>query len=177
MAVKLKNDELKLVADEICLTVPSDAKMVDSKRSVEESDVFKEDYDLVKTVIEQMLEEIKTQNSKQNSQIELERLKLERVKAELKLAKLRNSASINESLTTKLRIVVDANTLGRRVLEEEMRLEESDEDKELPQGTEEVLPPKSERAHMLSAVPDTVVQPVTVLGKKGVYLETHLMNS
>ncbi|GFU55288.1 uncharacterized protein TNCV_4803201 [Trichonephila clavipes] len=41
------------------------------------------------------------------------------------------------------------------------------EDMELPQGTEEVLPLKSERAHMFSVVPDAVAQPATVEGKKG----------
>ncbi|GFW06509.1 uncharacterized protein TNCV_2188421 [Trichonephila clavipes] len=82
--VKLKRDELKIVAEEIGLTVPRDAKMVDLKWLIEESDVFKKDYEFLKTVIEQVLEEIKTQKSKQNSQIELERFKLERVEAELK---------------------------------------------------------------------------------------------
>ncbi|GFV56119.1 uncharacterized protein TNCV_1488961 [Trichonephila clavipes] len=128
IVVKLKRDELKIVAEEIGLIVPREAKMVDLKRLIEESDVFKEDYEFLKTVIDQVLDqEIKTQKSKQNTQIELECLKLERVKAELKLAKLRNSANNNESLTTKLRIVVDASAHGIRVLEEEMRLEKSDE--------------------------------------------------
>ncbi|GFW53437.1 hypothetical protein TNCV_3928161 [Trichonephila clavipes] len=77
IVVKLKRDELKLVAEEIGLTVPRDAKMVYLKRSIEESDVFKEVYEFVKTVIEQVLEESETQKSK--SQIELERLKLERL--------------------------------------------------------------------------------------------------
>ncbi|GFY74691.1 splicing factor 3B subunit 2 [Trichonephila inaurata madagascariensis] len=43
----------------------------------------------------------------------------------------------------------------------------SDEYMELPQGTEEVLPFKSERAHMFSGVPDAVAQPVTVGEEKG----------
>ncbi|GFT17539.1 hypothetical protein TNCV_4807791 [Trichonephila clavipes] len=89
IVVKLKRDKLKLVAEEIGLTVQRDAKMICLKRLIEESDVFKEDYEFVKTVIEQVLEESKTQKSKQSSQIELERLKLERVKVELKLAKLK----------------------------------------------------------------------------------------
>ncbi|GFV33120.1 hypothetical protein TNCV_2967161 [Trichonephila clavipes] len=88
LVVKLKRDELRLVAEEIGLIVPRNAKMFYLKRLIEESDVFKEDYEFVKTVIEQVVEKSKTQKSKLNSQIELERLKLERVKAELKLAKL-----------------------------------------------------------------------------------------
>ncbi|GFX88645.1 hypothetical protein TNCV_2660561 [Trichonephila clavipes] len=83
LVVKLKRDELRLVAEEIGLTVPRDAKMFYLKRLIEESDVFKEDYEFVKTVIDQVVEKSKTQKSKLNSQIELERLKLERVKVEL----------------------------------------------------------------------------------------------
>ncbi|GFQ87131.1 hypothetical protein TNCT_621961 [Trichonephila clavata] len=75
IVAKLKKNELKLVAEEIGLTVPGDAKRVDLKRLIEESEMFKEDYELVKTVIEQVLEEVKTQESQQSSQIE--RLKLE----------------------------------------------------------------------------------------------------
>ncbi|GFR19565.1 uncharacterized protein TNCT_149271 [Trichonephila clavata] len=74
---KLKKNELKLVAENIGLTVPRDAKMIDLKRLIEESDVFKEDYEFVKSVIEQVLEEVKTQKSQLNGEIELERLKLE----------------------------------------------------------------------------------------------------
>ncbi|GFT52146.1 hypothetical protein TNCV_1373811 [Trichonephila clavipes] len=97
IVVKLKKDELKLVAEEIGLTVPREAKRVELKRLIEESDVFKEDYEFVKTVIEQLLEETKTQESEHNSQLELERLKLERVKAELELAQLGNNASKSET--------------------------------------------------------------------------------
>ncbi|GFV88270.1 hypothetical protein TNCV_4543161 [Trichonephila clavipes] len=70
--------------------------MVELKQLIEESNVFKEDHECVKPLIEQVLEEIKTPKSKQISQIKPERLKLERVKAELKSAKLRNSANNSE---------------------------------------------------------------------------------
>ncbi|GFU65985.1 uncharacterized protein TNCV_3458491 [Trichonephila clavipes] len=117
--------------------------MVYLKRLIEERDVFKEDYEFVKTVIEQVLGESKTQKSKQNSQIELERLKLERVKAELKLVKLRNSTNNCE--------------ISLNGCDTEMSI---DEDMKLLQGTEEVL-------HMFSVIPDAVAQPVTVGVKKG----------
>ncbi|GFY76289.1 hypothetical protein TNIN_421221 [Trichonephila inaurata madagascariensis] len=47
-----------------------------------------------------------------------------------------------------------------------MGSEKSDEDMELPQATEKVLPLESERAKMLSVGPDVVAQPVTVPEKK-----------
>ncbi|GFX23984.1 uncharacterized protein TNCV_2730891 [Trichonephila clavipes] len=43
----------------------------------------------------------------------------------------------------------------------------NNEDMEFSQGTEEVFPLKSERAHMFSGVPDAVTQPVTVGEKEG----------
>ncbi|GFV88551.1 uncharacterized protein TNCV_1243621 [Trichonephila clavipes] len=143
--VKLKRDELRLVAEEIGLTVPRDAKMFYLKWLIEESDVFKEDYEFVKTVIEQVVEKSKTQKSKLNSQIELERLKLERVKAELKLAKLRNSANNRE--------------ISLNVCDTEMSI---NEDMELPQATKRVIPLESELAKMLNVGPDAMAQPVTV---------------
>ncbi|GFY62810.1 uncharacterized protein TNIN_112791 [Trichonephila inaurata madagascariensis] len=48
-----------------------------------------------------------------------------------------------------------------------MGSEKSDEDMELPQTTEKVLPLESERAKMLSVGPDAVAQPVTVTEEKG----------
>ncbi|GFQ80310.1 hypothetical protein TNCT_30071 [Trichonephila clavata] len=92
----------------------------------------------------------------------------------------------NESLATKLQIVFDASAHKRTVLEKEMILEKerckimheqkqflnevqgtSDDDTELPQATEKVLPFKSERAKILSVDPDAVAQPVAIEEEKG----------
>ncbi|PRD22319.1 UNVERIFIED_CONTAM: hypothetical protein NCL1_49392 [Trichonephila clavipes] len=48
-------DVLGLVAEEIGLTFPKDARRVDLKWLIEESDVYKENYEFVKTVIEQFI--------------------------------------------------------------------------------------------------------------------------
>ncbi|GFW30778.1 hypothetical protein TNCV_4088981 [Trichonephila clavipes] len=48
-----------------------------------------------------------------------------------------------------------------------MGSEKSDEDMELPQATERVLPFESERAKLLSVDPDAVTQPITVGEEKG----------
>ncbi|GFX24408.1 uncharacterized protein TNCV_992241 [Trichonephila clavipes] len=73
---------------------------------------------------------------------------------------------INESLTTKQQIAFDASACERRVFKEEMGSEKSDEDMELPQATERVIPLESERAKMLNMGPDDVAQPVTVPEEK-----------
>ncbi|GFQ84374.1 uncharacterized protein TNCT_176491 [Trichonephila clavata] len=118
---KLKKNELKLVAEKIGLTVPGDAKMIDLKRLIEESDVFKEDYEFVKSVIEQVLE-VKTQKSQLNGEIELERLKLEKVKAELKLAKLRSSANNSETSLNggETETSIDFDTLKEPIVSDKM---------------------------------------------------------
>ncbi|GFS45440.1 splicing factor 3B subunit 2 [Trichonephila inaurata madagascariensis] len=67
----------------------------------------------------------------------------------------------------KEQIVFDASACERKVLKDEMGSEKSDEDMELPQTTEKVLPLESERAKMLSVGPDAVAQPVTVTEEKG----------
>ncbi|GFY59408.1 uncharacterized protein TNIN_318581 [Trichonephila inaurata madagascariensis] len=48
-----------------------------------------------------------------------------------------------------------------------MGSEKSDENMELPQSTERILPLESERAKMLSLGPDSVAQLVTVPEEKG----------
>ncbi|GFX58820.1 splicing factor 3B subunit 2 [Trichonephila clavipes] len=72
----------------------------------------------------------------------------------------------NESLSTKQQTVCDASACERRVLKEEMGSEKSDEDMELPQATEKVIPLESERAKMLSVGPDAMAQPVTAPEEK-----------
>lgn len=90
---KLRKDEMQLVAEEIGLSVSEGAKKIDLKILIEESDVFKNDYDFVKGVIDQVLEEKKNKKADQDIQIELERLKLDRINAELKLAQLKAETS------------------------------------------------------------------------------------
>ncbi|GFQ96804.1 integrase catalytic domain-containing protein [Trichonephila clavata] len=119
---KLKKNELKLVAEKIGLTIPGDAKMIDLKRLIEESDVFKEDYEFVKSVIEQVLEEVKTQKSQLNGEIELERLKLEKVKAELELARFRTNANNSETSLNggETEASIDFDTLKEPIVSDKM---------------------------------------------------------
>lgn len=94
---KLKKDELKLVAEEIGLAVTEGMKKSDIRRLIEESEVFKNDYEVVKDAIDQVSEEKRNQKSDQDDKIELERLKLERVKIELQLAQLKSNGNNAET--------------------------------------------------------------------------------
>ncbi|GFY71821.1 integrase catalytic domain-containing protein [Trichonephila inaurata madagascariensis] len=87
---KLKKDELKSVAEKIGLVVTEGMKKSDIKHLIEESDVFKNDNEVVS--------ENRNQKSDQDGQIEIERLKIERIKLELELAQLR--ANVNNTQTS-----------------------------------------------------------------------------
>ncbi|GFV82345.1 uncharacterized protein TNCV_3443351 [Trichonephila clavipes] len=67
-----------------------------------------------------------------------------------------------ESPMRKMQSVFDTSACERR-----NGSEKSDEDMELPQATERVLPLESERAKMLSVGPDYMAQSVTVPEEKG----------
>ncbi|GBM27070.1 hypothetical protein AVEN_75695-1 [Araneus ventricosus] len=93
---KLRKDELKLVAEEIGLAVTESMKKSETRRLIEESEVFPNDNEAVKDAIDQVLVEKKNQKSDQDGQIELERLKLERIKVELQLAQFKANGNNTE---------------------------------------------------------------------------------
>ena len=95
MSVKtLKKDDLKLVAEELGLTVPKGAKVIDLKNLIENSEVYERDVEFVQNVIDNILEESKTKIERQKSEneikLELEKIKLAQLEAELALADARS---------------------------------------------------------------------------------------
>ena len=89
---KLRKDESDLVVKEIGLSVPESVKKIDIKRLVEDRDVFKNDFEFVKGVMDQELG-YKNRKSGNESQFELERFELERIKAKLKLLQLKANSN------------------------------------------------------------------------------------
>ncbi|GFU32412.1 integrase catalytic domain-containing protein [Nephila pilipes] len=85
---KLKKVELRTVAEEIVLVVNEGMKKSELRRLVEDSDVFKNDNEAVKSAVEDVLEN-RNKKSDQDSEIEIERLKIERIKLELQLAQVK----------------------------------------------------------------------------------------
>ncbi|GFU06558.1 uncharacterized protein NPIL_592441 [Nephila pilipes] len=85
---KLKKDELRIVAEEIGLVVNEGMKKSELRRLIEDSDVFKNDNEAVKSAVEDILEN-RNKKSDQDSEIEIERLKIERIKLELQLAQVK----------------------------------------------------------------------------------------
>ncbi|GFS53269.1 integrase catalytic domain-containing protein [Nephila pilipes] len=92
---KLKKDELRIVAEEIGLVVNEGMKKSELRRLIEDSDVFKNDNEAVKSAVEDALEN-RNKKSDQDSEIEIERLKIERIKLELQLAQVKaNECLVN----------------------------------------------------------------------------------
>ncbi|GFT54642.1 integrase catalytic domain-containing protein [Nephila pilipes] len=85
---RLKKDELRIVAEEIGLVVNEGMKKSELRRLIEDSDVFKNDNEAVKSAVEDVLEN-RNKKSDQDSEIEIERLKIERIKLELQLAQVK----------------------------------------------------------------------------------------
>ncbi|GFS70602.1 uncharacterized protein NPIL_490131 [Nephila pilipes] len=75
---KLKKVELRTVAEEIGLAVNEGMKKSELRRLIEDSDVFKNDNEAVKSAVEDVLEN-RNKKSDQDSEIEIERLKIERI--------------------------------------------------------------------------------------------------
>ncbi|GFU37883.1 uncharacterized protein NPIL_646651 [Nephila pilipes] len=85
---KLRKVELRTVAEEIGLVVNEGMKKSELRRLIEDSDVFKNDNEAVKSAVEDVLEN-RNKKSDQDSEIEIERLKIERIKLELQLAQVK----------------------------------------------------------------------------------------
>ncbi|GFS79892.1 uncharacterized protein NPIL_125551 [Nephila pilipes] len=85
---KLRKVELRIVAEEIGLVVKEGMKKSELRRLIEDSDVFKNDNEAVKSAVEDVLEN-RNKKSDQDGEIEIERLKIERIKLELQLAQVK----------------------------------------------------------------------------------------
>ncbi|GFW32028.1 DUF1758 domain-containing protein [Trichonephila clavipes] len=142
MALKLnlKKDELISVAVEMGLKIPSKAKIIDLKKLIESSAVYKNDIEFVRSLVENALEKSKQEAEKNEceAEIQLEKIKLSQIEKQLELAKVRkefekNSQSLEsgepssitdklESLAFQIKSVPDElkaeillNILGERV--------------------------------------------------------------
>ncbi|GFX42146.1 DUF1758 domain-containing protein [Trichonephila clavipes] len=91
MALKLnlKKDELISVAVEMGLEIPSKAKIIDLKKLIKSSAVYKNDIEFVRSLVENALEKSKQEAEKneREAEIQLEKIKLSQIEKQLELAK------------------------------------------------------------------------------------------
>ncbi|GFV75186.1 integrase catalytic domain-containing protein [Trichonephila clavipes] len=99
MALKLnlKKDELISVAVEMGLEIPSKAKIIDLKKLIESSAVYKNDIEFVRSLVENALEKSKQEAEKneREAEIQLEKIKLSQIEKQLELAKVRKESEKN----------------------------------------------------------------------------------
>ncbi|GFV15966.1 DUF1758 domain-containing protein [Trichonephila clavipes] len=108
MALKLnlKKDELISVAVEMGLEIPSKGKIIDLKNLVESSAVYKNDIEFVRSLVENalekskqeaeiQLEKIKISQIEREAEIQLEKIKLSQIEKQLELEKVRKESEKN----------------------------------------------------------------------------------
>ncbi|GFW72735.1 uncharacterized protein TNCV_1265791 [Trichonephila clavipes] len=97
MKLNLKKDELISVAVEMGLVIPSKAKIIDLKKLIESSVVYKNDIEFVRSLVENALEESKQEAEKneREAEIQLEKIKLSQIEKQLELEKVRKESEKN----------------------------------------------------------------------------------
>ncbi|GBN32853.1 hypothetical protein AVEN_14025-1 [Araneus ventricosus] len=92
MSLKLNlwKDELITIAEEMGLTVPDKAKVVDLRALIESSDVYRDDIELVSNLIDNILEEkrekLESERDKRECELELEEIRLAQFEKQLEIA-------------------------------------------------------------------------------------------
>ncbi|GFW25934.1 uncharacterized protein TNCV_1328901 [Trichonephila clavipes] len=106
---KLKKDKLKIVAEELNLTVPEGAKIAYLKSLIVNSDVYKKDKELVQSAIDYSLAEIKNKRLDSETKLECERIKLAQLQKQLELANIQKNLPKNSDIRNQSVLETAAN--------------------------------------------------------------------
>ncbi|GFW45321.1 hypothetical protein TNCV_4734281 [Trichonephila clavipes] len=87
---KFKKDELRSIADELKLVVPDNAKVLDLRELIQESEIYKNDKETYQAIVDCVLEEINDRRNENENRLEIEKIKLSQLEKELEIAKLHN---------------------------------------------------------------------------------------
>ncbi|GFW07346.1 integrase catalytic domain-containing protein [Trichonephila clavipes] len=90
--VNLKKDELRSIADELKLVVPDNAKVLDLRELIQESEIYKNDKETYQAIVDCVLEEINDRRNENENRLEIEKIKLSQLEKELEIAKLHNQS-------------------------------------------------------------------------------------
>ncbi|GBN18915.1 hypothetical protein AVEN_103327-1 [Araneus ventricosus] len=103
MSVKLNlnKDELIAIAEEMGLTVPDKAKLVDLNSLIESSDVYRDDIELVRNLIDNILEEKREKSERDRREYEMEKIKLAQLEKQLEIENARKNL-VNTSKATEI---------------------------------------------------------------------------
>ncbi|GBN34706.1 hypothetical protein AVEN_197155-1 [Araneus ventricosus] len=81
----LKKIDLKLLVEELGETVPDNAKIIEIKEFIENSDLFKTDKEFVRGVVKSIVEDRTTKEFNNQSALEIEKIKLAQLEKEIEL--------------------------------------------------------------------------------------------
>ncbi|GFV81138.1 integrase catalytic domain-containing protein [Trichonephila clavipes] len=89
---KFKKDELRSIADELKLVVPDNAKVLDLRELIQESEIYKNDKETYQAIVDCVLEEINDRRNENENRLEIEKIKLSQLEKELEITKLHNQS-------------------------------------------------------------------------------------
>ncbi|GBN19025.1 hypothetical protein AVEN_104261-1 [Araneus ventricosus] len=101
LKLNLRKDELIAIAEEMGLTVPDKAKVVDLKALIESSDVYRDDIELVHNLIDTILEEKREKSERDKREYEIEKIKLAQLEKQLEIENARKNL-VNTSQATEI---------------------------------------------------------------------------
>ncbi|GFS82927.1 hypothetical protein TNCV_1568141 [Trichonephila clavipes] len=79
---KFKKDELRSIADELKLVVPDNAKVLDLRELIQESEIYKNDKETYQAIVDCVLEEINDKRNENENRLEIEKIKLSQLEHE-----------------------------------------------------------------------------------------------
>ncbi|GFT20253.1 uncharacterized protein TNCV_4060471 [Trichonephila clavipes] len=112
----VKKDELKIVSEELNLTVPEGAKIADLKSLIVNSDAYKNDKELVQSAIDYALAEIKNKRLDSETKLEFERSKLAQLQKQLELANIQKNLPQNSDIRNQSVFETAANIIVETLL-------------------------------------------------------------
>ncbi|GFX49230.1 integrase catalytic domain-containing protein [Trichonephila clavipes] len=80
------------IADELKLVVPDNAKVLDLRELIQESEIYKNDKETYQAIVDCVLEEINDRRNENENRLEIEKIKLSQLEKELEIAKLHNQS-------------------------------------------------------------------------------------
>ena len=98
LSTKLRKNELRLIAEELGLSIPENVKVIGLRELIEDSAVFKSKPDVVQGVIEEVVASEKERREDEvikregEAALQLENLKISQLKLELDLANVRKDS-------------------------------------------------------------------------------------
>ncbi|GFV23297.1 uncharacterized protein TNCV_4780111 [Trichonephila clavipes] len=109
---KFKKDELRSIADELKLVVPDNAKVLDLRELIQESEIYKNYKETYQAIVDCVLEEINDRRNENENRLEIEKIKLSQLEHEnenrLEIEKIKLS-----QLEKELEIAKLHNQLGK----------------------------------------------------------------